>query len=102
MHKLGGENAFSHPACREFVAGLAQGAAASELPFEVETSSAITVEDCLQVILVHKAKQELSQLEQEFEKALAGSIQLSKLIGATIKYKVFQDDWRKKLGRKEG
>lgn len=105
MHKLGGDNVFSDPAHRELVASLSQSAAAGEeetIQLKSQPDPAITVDDCINVILQHNAKQKLSLLADDFARNLEGSIQLSKLMAATIKYKAFQDYLARRLGRREG
>ncbi len=102
MHKIGGDSAFS-PANREIFASLTQSAAAGErLTVKVKPDPAITIDDCIAVILEHNAEKELSLLEEEFKRKLDGTIQLSKLMSATIKYKAFQERLARRLNRKEG
>ncbi len=104
MHKLGGDDAFSHPVHREIAAGLAQSAASGEPPvdFKRNPDPGITVDDCIGVILQHNAKEKLSGLADDFRANLAGSIKLSRLMSATIKYKAFHDYLGRQLGRREG
>jgi DNA primase len=103
MHKLGGDNVFSNPAHRELAAGLVQGAAAGEeLQFNAEPDPAITVDDCIEVILQHNAEQKLSLFADEFTRNLESSVELTGLMSATIKYKAFHDYLVGRLGRREG